>query len=62
MQDIIFTLIYSVVMLVIMIYPAMKIVEYADSKFDISESLYNKLTVITTIVLAILCGAFLRFI
>lgn len=60
MKDIILTLVFSSVLLIMMIYPAMKITEYLETKMEISDSLYNKLTVILTIVLSLLVGGFLH--
>ena len=61
-MDILISLVYSVVLLFIMIYPSMQIIEFIGKKVAINENLYNKLTVILTIVLALSTGALLRFV
>ena len=52
---------FSVVMLMFMAFPAMKIVEWLDSKFDIPEKWYNPLLISTTIFLSLCIGLFLQF-
>lgn len=61
MQDLIITLVFSVVMLVFMAFPAMKIVELLESKIALSSRFKNILQVTLTIILSILIGVFLRF-
>ena len=56
MMDIILSFVFALPLLIIMIYPAMKITEYLESKMEISEQLYNRLTVIITIILSIIFG------
>lgn len=55
-MEIIMILVFSSVMLVFMIYPAMKIVEFAETKMHISDKMYNILTVSITIALSVLIG------
>jgi hypothetical protein len=55
-MEIIITLVFSSAMLVFMIYPAMKIVELLETKIDISDKMYNILTVVFTIVLSLIIG------
>ena len=43
-------------MLVFMIYPAMKIVEFLETKMHISDKMYNISTVVLTIVLSLMVG------
>jgi heme/copper-type cytochrome/quinol oxidase subunit 4 len=45
-----------------MIYPAIKIVEFLEMKIRITDKMYNILTVVITIILAIIVGAGLYFI
>jgi heme/copper-type cytochrome/quinol oxidase subunit 4 len=45
-----------------MIYPAIKIVEFLEMKITITDKMYNILTVVITIILAIIVGAGLYFI
>jgi len=59
--DIVLTLVFSVVMLVIMIFPAMKITEWIESKLDIPDRWHNPLMVSLTVILSLAIGVFLRF-
>lgn len=59
--DIVLTLAFSVVMIMFMAFPAMKIIEWIDSKVDIPEKWYNPLLITTTLFLSLLIGLFLRF-
>jgi uncharacterized membrane protein len=61
-MDIILSLVFAAPLLVIMIYPAMKISKFLGNYFDINENLYNKLTVIFTIILSVIAGLFLHFV
>ena len=61
MMDIVITLIFSVAMLVFMAFPAMKIVNFLESKFTMSEKISNILQIIITILLSVLIGLFLKF-
>ena len=56
MIEIVLIAAFSVVMLVFMIYPAMRIVEFLETKMEISEKMYNVLTVVLTIVLSLIIG------
>lgn len=49
-------LVFSIVLLVFMIYPAMKIVEFLETKIEINERKYNFLTVALTIILSLIVG------
>jgi hypothetical protein len=60
-MDLVFTLVFSIVMLVFMAFPAMKIVEWIDTKAALSERWHNILQVVITILLSLLMGLFLRF-
>lgn len=60
MKPIIMTLIFSVVMLMFMAFPAMKIVEWLSSKKEFSHKTQNVLTVGITIVLSLMVGLFLE--
>ena len=55
-MEIVMTLVFSSVMLVFMIYPAMKIVEFLETKMHVSDKMYNVLTVVLTIVLSLIIG------
>jgi hypothetical protein len=61
MNSIVITLVYSVVMLMFMAFPAMKIVEWIDSKKELSAKTQNILTIIFTILLSLIVGIFLQF-
>lgn len=61
-MQIVMTLVFSSVLLVFMIYPAIKIVEFLETKTPISDRMYSILTVSLTIVLALIVGAGLYFI
>ena len=61
MMHIILTLTFSIVMLMFMAFPAMKIIEWLDSKIAIPKKWYNPLLIGTTILLSLLIGLFLRF-
>ena len=60
MMDIVLSLVYSAPLLIIMAYPAMKITEFIEKRTDISEKIYNKLTIIITIVLSLIGGILLH--
>jgi len=49
-------LVFSSVLLVFMIYPAIKIVELIEKKFEIGSKTYDMLTVSITIILSLLIG------
>ena len=61
-MSIIMTLVFSSVLLVFMIYPAIKLVEFLEIKMTITDKMYNILTVSITILLALIVGAGLYFI
>ncbi len=61
MMDIVLTLVFSVVMLVFMAFPAMKIVDFIETKVTVSEKIHNILLVGTTILLSLMIGLFLKF-
>ena len=61
MQNIVLTLVFSIVMLVFMAFPAMKIVEWIKPKTNLSEKMYNILQIVLTVLLSLLIGLFLKF-
>jgi hypothetical protein len=61
MLNIVLTLVFSVVMLMFMAFPAMKIVEWVDNKMTIPQKWYNLILIVTTIFLSLCIGVFLRF-
>jgi hypothetical protein len=60
MLDIILTLVFSIVMLIFMIFPAMKIVDWIESKREIPEKWHNPLLMTIVVSLSLLIGLFLR--
>jgi uncharacterized membrane protein YwzB len=60
MIEIVITLIYSIVMLMFMAFPAIKIVEFINSKRELSIKTQNILIVIITIILSLAVGIFLN--
>ena len=61
MLEIVLTLVFSIVMLVFVAFPAMKIVEFAEKRMNIPEKWHNLLLILTTIFLSLLIGLFLKF-
>ncbi len=61
MLDTILTLVFSIVMLFFMAYPAMKITEWLIDTQKIDIKWYNVLLLSTTIILSLLIGLFLKF-
>ncbi len=59
--NIILTLVFSLVMLVFMIFPAMKIVEWVESKITVPEKWHNPFLMLTVLFLSLCIGIFLRF-
>jgi len=60
MNPIVMTLVFSVVMLMFMAFPAMKIVEWIDNYKELSPKVQNILTIIITILLSLVVGIFLE--
>jgi len=61
MNNIVITLVFSVVMLVFMAFPAMKIVEWVKPKTHFSSQTYDILQILLTIILSLLIGIFLKY-
>jgi hypothetical protein len=59
-MDIVLTLVFSVPLLIIMIYPSMKITEFIETKIEVDEKLYNRLTVTITIILSLFFGILIK--
>jgi hypothetical protein len=59
--EIVLTLVFSIVMLVFMAFPAMKIVEGLENVFAIPEKWHNLLLILTTLTLSLLIGLYLQF-
>ncbi len=60
MMDILLSLVFALPLLILMAYPAMKITEFLETKMEISEKYYNRLTVGITIGLSLICGILLH--
>jgi hypothetical protein len=60
MIDIVITLIFSAAMLMFMIFPAMKIVEFISSKKDLTKTVEDRLTIVFTLILSLSIGLFLK--
>ena len=61
MTDIVIFLVFSIVMLLFMAFPAIKIVEFFDEKYQFSDKTRNSLILILTVVLSLMVGAFLKY-
>ncbi len=61
MINLVLTLVFSIVMLVFMAFPAMKIVEWIERKIDVPKRWHNVLLIGMVILLSLLVGIFLKF-
>ena len=61
MMNIVLTLVFSIVMLFFMVFPAMKISEFLVKKSIIQSSKQNIFVVIIDIILALFIGIFLKY-
>lgn len=61
MSPLLMTLVSSIVMLMFMAFPAMKIVEWFASKKKLTQESQNILIVTVTIILSIMVGVFLNY-
>ena len=55
-MQIVMTLVFSCALLVFMVYPAIRIVGFLETKMQISDRMFTVLTVTITIVLALIMG------
>jgi len=60
MQTIVMNLVFSVVLLIFMIYPAIRIVDFLKTKIYINDKFYNISTVILTIILSLIVGTLIN--
>ncbi len=60
-MDIVLTLVFSIVMLLFMAFPAMKIVEWIENRFTIPPAWHNPLLFFWVIGLSLGVGLFLRY-
>ena len=61
MLEHIITLVFSIVMLVFMIFPAMKIVQGIRNIIPMSQKRYDLFVILTTVFLSLLVGLFLQY-
>jgi len=61
MLNIVLTLVFSIVMLLFMAFPAIKIVELIDKKVNLSQKSKNVYIIVVTIILSLIIGLFLRY-
>lgn len=61
MKEIVITLVFSIVLLLIMFYPAIRIMNLVEKKIPMNQTLYMSLTLFITIILSLIAGAFLSF-
>jgi len=60
--DTVVTLVFSIVMLLFMAFPAIKIVEFLEPKLKLSQKSKNVLIIVITIILSLLVGLFLKYV
>ena len=61
MKEIVLTLVFSIVLLLVMFYPAIKIMEFVEEKKELSQKAYMASTLGITVVLSIILGSLLSF-
>jgi len=61
MIDVVLTLVFSIVMLLFMVFPAMKIVDWLEKRITVPETWHNPLLMVVTLLLSLMIGVFLRF-
>ena len=61
MIDIVVTLVFSIVMLLFMAFPAIKIAEFLEAKLSLTQKRKNILIITLTIALSLMVGLFLRY-
>lgn len=59
--DLVLTLVFSIVMLLFMIYPAMKSTEWLESVIDIDEKWHNYIMLSLIVIYSLAIGIFLKF-
>ncbi len=60
-MDIVLTLVFSIVMLLFMAFPAMKIVEWIEKRISVPRRWHNPLLFAVVLLLSLGVGVFLRF-
>jgi len=61
MMDIILTLVFSIVMLLFMVFPAMQIVAWIEKRIEVAPRWHNPLLLGLTVLLSLAIGIFLRY-
>jgi hypothetical protein len=61
MKEIILTLVFSIVLLLVMFYPAIKIMEFVEQKKELSQKAYMLYTLLITALLSLIAGGLLSF-
>ncbi len=61
MIDLIVTLVFSIVMLIFMAYPASISAQFITEKLKLNQQLYKLLTISLTIIYSLLIGIFLKY-
>lgn len=61
MQDVVLTLVFSIVMLFFMIFPAMKITEWIDATYHLPKNIYTPLMLSIVVLLSLMVGIFLHY-
>ena len=62
MKEIILTLVFSIVLLLVMFYPAIKIMEFVEQKKELSQKAYMLYTLLITALLSLIAGGLLSFV
>ncbi len=62
MKEIVLTLVFSIVLLLVMFYPAIKIMEFVEEKKELSQRAYMASTLGITIMLSLIMGSLLSYI
>jgi len=60
-KEIVLTLVFSIVLLLVMFYPAIKVMEFVEEKKELSQRAYTTLTLLITVILALIFGGLLSF-
>jgi len=59
--NVVLTLVFSIVMLFFMIFPAMKITEWIDARYPIPKKFYTPVMLSIVVLLSLCIGLFLRY-
>ncbi|SFV56936.1 hypothetical protein MNB_SM-7-459 [hydrothermal vent metagenome] len=61
MLDLVITLVFSIVMLFFMIFPAIKITEWIDKHYRLPQKLYTPIMLMIVVILSLMVGLFLKY-